>query len=71
MVIASLKMPSPKTMENNFGNFLDEIASSDAMVSILQKQAPSNKIYQTDNYLIEFQSLASRTKSESLNRKFT
>ena len=64
MVTASLKIPSPKTMENNLGNFLEDIAYSEAIVSILQKHAPSKRIYQTESSLIVLMSLASRTRSK-------
>lgn len=63
IVTASLNIPSPNTIEFSLGNFLEDIASSDAIVSMLQKQAPNNKISQIDNYLIMLISLASLTKS--------
>jgi len=63
MVIASLKIPSPNTIENNFGNFLDDITSYDAIVSMLQKHAPSSRISHTESSRIEVMSLASRTRS--------
>ncbi len=64
MVTASLKIPSPKTIEKSLGNFLEDMASYEAIVSILQKQAPSKRIYYIESSLIELISLASLTKSK-------
>ena len=63
IVTASLTMPYPNTIEKSFGNFLEDIAYSEAIVSMLQKHAPNSKISQIDNSLIVLMSLASRTKS--------
>lgn len=63
MVTASLNIPSPNTIEYNLGNFLDDIAYSEAMVSILQKHAPNNNISQMDSSRMILISLASLTRS--------
>lgn len=63
IVTASLKIPSPNTIEYNLGNFREDIAYYDAIVSILQKHAPSSKISQIESSLIIVISLASLTRS--------
>lgn len=63
IVTASLNIPSPNTMEYSLGNFLDDIAYSEAIVSMLQKQAPKSNISQMDNSRIILISLASLTRS--------
>ena len=64
MVTASFSIPSPKTIEKSLGNFLEDIASSEAIVSILQKHAPKRRISQTESSLMVLMSLASRTRSK-------
>jgi hypothetical protein len=51
-VIVSLKIPYPKIIELSFENLFGDTASSEAIVSILQKQAPSNRISQIDKVLM-------------------
>lgn len=69
IVTASLNIPSPNTMEYNLGNFLEDMAYYDAMVSILQKHAPSNRISHNESYLIMVISLASLTRSYLIKYK--
>lgn len=67
IVTASLKIPSPNTIEYNLGNLFEEIASYEAIVSILQKQAPSSRISHIESSLIILISLASLTRSLLIN----
>lgn len=63
IVTASFNIPYPNTIENNLGYFLLDIAYSEAMVSILQKQAASSSTSHIDNSLILLISLASLIRS--------
>lgn len=63
IVTQSLKVSSPIIIEFNFWYFCSYTASSDATVSILQRQAERRSISQLDNVRILVMSFASRTKS--------
>ena len=63
IVIVSLKIPYPNMIELSFGNLLGETAYSEAIVSMLQKQAAKRRIYQMDKVLILLISCASLTRS--------
>ncbi len=66
---ASLKIPSPNTIEYSLGNFRDEIAYSDAPVSILQKHAERSRISQIESVLILVTSFASLIRSRIFEKQ--
>lgn len=63
IVIESLKISSPTTIDCNFLYFFSETASSEATVSMLHMQADSSRTYQIDNVLILVISLISLIRS--------
>lgn len=67
IVTQSLNMSYPTIMELSFGYLCSYTVSSEAIVSILQKQAERRMIYQMDKFLIFVISFESLTKSRLKN----